>query len=100
MTFKEYHFKEYINLGLNELKFTNPTEIQKSIFPKALEGKNIIGKSATGTGKTHAFILPILQMLDENLNEVQAVIISPTRELAQQLNIEFIRFVKYNNNLD
>ncbi|HEY8445028.1 MAG TPA: DEAD/DEAH box helicase [Bacilli bacterium] len=100
MTFQDFHFKDYINLGLEDLGFTSPTEIQELIIPKVLNKQNIIGKSATGTGKTHAFILPLLQMLDDSLQEVQVVIISPTRELALQLNMEFSRFVKFNDDLD
>lgn len=65
--------------------FTEPTPVQAKVLPKALKGKDIIGISATGTGKTHAFLLPILEMIDTNSDTVQAVITAPTRELALQI---------------
>lgn len=92
--FSKYHFKEYINQGLKEIGFFTPTEIQEEVIPLALDGKNIVGKSQTGTGKTHAFILPILQKLDEDKKETQAVVIVPTRELGKQIYDEFIKIAK------
>lgn len=96
--FKDYNFKEYINKGLESIGFDNPTLVQEKILPLALNGKNVIGKSQTGTGKTHSFILPILQALDENLKEVQATIIVPTRELAMQINDDFNDIIKFSKN--
>lgn len=96
-TFKIYNFKDYLYEGLKAIHFYNPTEVQQKVIPLALRGENIIGKSQTGTGKTHSFLLPILQKLDENLSEVQAVIIVPTRELAFQIYEETIKLVKYSN---
>ena len=79
MKFSDYGFKKYINDGLAELGFFEATPIQEIIIPKAISGESLIGKSATGTGKTHAFLLPILQKIKPDLKEIQAVIISPTR---------------------
>lgn len=93
--FEDYNFKSYINDGLKALNFKEPTDIQKQIIPLALNHINVIGKSQTGTGKTHSFILPILQMIDENLLEVQATIIVPTRELALQINDDFNNLIKF-----
>ena len=62
-TFEEYKFKPFIYKGLKEIGFTTPTEIQEIVIPKALNGENVIGKSATGTGKTHAFLIPLLEKL-------------------------------------
>ena len=93
--FKKYNFKEYINKGLENLGFTNPTSIQEQIIPLALNKLNVIGKSQTGTGKTHSFILPILQMLDEKLQEVQATIVVPTRELALQIFDDINNIIKF-----
>lgn len=93
--FSEYNFKDYIYEGLKAIGFNEPTEVQKKIIPLALAGNNIIGKSQTGTGKTHSFILPILQKLDENLKEVQATIIVPTRELAGQIYEDFQKIIKF-----
>ena len=72
---------EYIKLcGFNE-----PSKIQEKVIPKALLGKDIIGLSATGSGKTHSYLLPILNMIDKDNDNVQAVITAPTRELALQI---------------
>ncbi len=61
------------------------TPIQEQVIPVALKGRDIIGISDTGTGKTHAFLMPILEMVDIDRQEVQAVITAPTRELAMQI---------------
>ncbi len=65
--------------------FRELTPIQKQVIPLAMKGKDIIGISDTGTGKTHAFLLPILEKIDVAREEVQAVITAPTRELAVQI---------------
>ena len=100
MKFSDYGFKKYINDGLKELGFFEPTPIQELIIPKAISGESLIGKSATGTGKTHAFLLPILQKLDVNDKNVQALIISPTRELATQLYDEVLKITKFNEDIE
>lgn len=96
--FGRYNFKEYINKGLESIGFKDETEIQSKIIPLVLGGNNVIGKSKTGTGKTHSFILPILQKIDESINEVQATIIVPTRELALQIYNDFIEIIKFSEN--
>lgn len=100
MTFKDLKLKEAIYKSLNDLSFSSPTKIQELIIPKVLKNQNVIGKSSTGTGKTHSFLIPIVQKLDEKLNEVQSVIISPTRELALQLYDETMKLVKYMDGVD
>ena len=100
MKFSDYGFKKYINDGLNELGFFEPTPIQELIIPKAISGESLIGKSDTGTGKTHAFLLPILQKLKVEDKSIQALIISPTRELASQLYNEVIKITKFNEDID
>lgn len=92
--FKDYNFKSYINKGLESINFSKETDIQRLVIPKALNGENIIGKSSTGSGKTHAFILPILEKLN-NLEEVEAVIIVPTRELGFQIYDEITKITKF-----
>ena len=100
MKFINYNFKDYINKALIDINFINPTYVQEEIMPMILKGQSLTCKSATGTGKTHAFIIPMLQKLDENKQEVQTVIISPTRELAFQLFEEINKMIKYNDNID
>ena len=77
--------KSYINNALKALKFQTFTEIQEKIIPYAIKGRDVIGASETGSGKSHAFLLPIFENLDEDKQHVQAVIVTPTRELANQI---------------
>jgi ATP-dependent RNA helicase DeaD len=71
---------------LESLGFAQPTEIQSQSIPHLLEGKDILGQAQTGTGKTAAFSLPILEKLDTSKNSLQALILTPTRELAIQVS--------------
>lgn len=72
-----------------QLKWKAPTKIQKESVPVALQGKDIIGLAETGSGKTAAFALPILQSLLENPQRYFALILTPTRELAFQISEQF-----------
>lgn len=83
--YSDYQFKPFIKEAIERLGFVEPTPIQKEIIPLILKGKSAIGQAHTGTGKTHSFLFPILERIDENKEEVQAVITSPTRELATQI---------------
>lgn len=65
--------------------FKTPTPIQEEVIPTVLKGKDVIGLSKTGTGKTHAYLIPLMQMSDPSLDETQAVVTAPTRELALQI---------------
>jgi len=84
-----------IEKALTEMGFEEFTEIQKKTIPLLNEGKDVIGHSQTGTGKTAAFALPILEKLDYENNSVQAIILCPTRELAVQVKREIDRIGKY-----
>lgn len=87
---KKYDFKA-INLNpwleevVDQLGFKQPTPIQQQVIPVALTGESIIGQSQTGSGKTHAFLLPLFNQLELNKKEVQFVVTTPTRELASQI---------------
>ncbi len=70
---------------LSQNRITDPTPIQHQTIPVLLEGKDVIAQAQTGTGKTLAFLLPIMQKLNTSENFVQALIITPTRELAIQI---------------
>lgn len=83
--FEELKIKPYLKEAVASLHFEELTQIQEEVIPLALQGKDIIGQSQTGSGKTHAFLLPIFQKLDEQMQQVQAVITTPTRELADQI---------------
>ncbi|WP_036498915.1 DEAD/DEAH box helicase [[Mycoplasma] testudinis] len=92
-------WKKYIQEGLDDLKIKKLTKIQEQVIPNLLKKQNIIGVSQTGTGKTLAYLLPILENLDFKNPYPQAVIISPTRELASQIKNVIIRFMKYEKRL-
>ncbi len=87
--------KSYIK-GLEELHIKTPTEIQARAIPILLESPtDFIGLAQTGTGKTAAYGLPILHQIDVTSNDVQALILSPTRELVQQIKKQLFKFTKY-----
>lgn len=83
--FSEFNLKPYILNALADLKFSQPTPVQEKLIPIILQHRDVVGQSATGSGKTHAFLLPIFNELDPDLDEVQAVITTPSRELAYQI---------------
>ena len=74
-------------MGLTDIGYTEPTPIQEQSIPEALQGKDILGAAQTGTGKTGAFVIPIIELILRNPAEgTRALILSPTRELAQQID--------------
>ncbi|MEG1638324.1 MAG: DEAD/DEAH box helicase [Erysipelotrichaceae bacterium] len=83
--YQDYQLKDYTKALIEKNRFKTPTPIQREVIPSACKGRDIIGISDTGTGKTHAFLIPILEMIDVSKDEIQAVITAPTRELALQL---------------
>lgn len=83
--FEDFNLKEYTKAFIEKNGFKEPTPIQEDIIPTALRGKDVIGLSATGSGKTHAYLIPIMEKIDLDSNECQAVITAPTRELAAQI---------------
>jgi len=87
--------KEYVK-ALKELNIISPTEIQLKTIPKLLNSNiDFVGLAQTGTGKTAAFGLPILQQIDTKSTQVQALVLAPTRELAQQIKKQLFKFTKY-----
>ena len=84
-TFEELGIAENLATGLHKVDITVPTRIQSQVIPLALLGKDIIGQSATGTGKTLAYLLPLFQKIDPTKREMQAIILTPTNELAIQI---------------
>lgn len=97
--FEQYQFKTFVKETLKDLNFETPTKIQKEIIPLVYKHRDIIGISQTGTGKTHAFLIPIVDMIDVELDCVQAVITAPTRELATQIFEHAKLFMKHNKDL-
>lgn len=87
MDFSSFSFHPRIASGIQAAGYTQPTPIQEQAIPVALAGRDMIGVAQTGTGKTAAFMLPILQRLAERSeNHVRVLVLSPTRELAEQIH--------------
>ena len=97
MKFSELGLKDELLKAIKRSGFEEATPIQEQTIPLALAGKDVIGQAQTGTGKTAAFALPILQNLDKHKKVIQALIIEPTRELAIQTQEELFRLGRDEN---
>ncbi len=88
MNFNEFGFEPQLQEGIHALGFETATPIQEQAIPVILQGKDLIGTAQTGTGKTAAFLLPLIQkiMTGEGKGNVRALVIVPTRELAVQID--------------
>ena len=84
MEFGKYNLDKKLVDVLKKHGYLNMTPVQSAILPKALKGESLIVKAKTGSGKTHSYLIPILNKL-EKVNELQALILAPTRELARQI---------------
>ena len=91
-TFADFELNRVLNTNLETAGFTAPSPIQDQTIPFALEGKDVIGLANTGTGKTAAFLLPIINKLSTTRATNSVLIMAPTRELAQQIDVEFKKF--------
>ncbi len=94
MTFSDFKFKDEIFKAIKDAGFIEPSPVQKEAIPLVLKGYDLVAQAYTGTGKTAAFGLPILNMLQLN-GSVEAIVIVPTRELAMQVSDEVYRFGKH-----
>jgi ATP-dependent RNA helicase RhlE len=100
MSFESLHLIEPILKALKEEGYSNPTPIQAQSIPIVLRGTDLLGCAQTGTGKTAAFTLPIIQLLEENKSfsknkKVRALIVTPTRELAIQIGESFRAYARH-----
>jgi len=95
MNYADTQIDERVLRALEEIGFETMTPIQEEAIPKLMEGKDIIGQAQTGTGKTAAFGIPMIQMVDPEDSSLQAMVLCPTRELAMQAAEELRRFAKY-----
>ncbi|NLE03709.1 MAG: DEAD/DEAH box helicase, partial [Crenarchaeota archaeon] len=93
--FKDLPLSEQVQRSVKELGFAELFPIQAQSIMPLLEGKDVIGQAQTGTGKTAAFGLPMVERLDFNVRKVQGLILVPTRELALQVTQNMIAFSKY-----
>lgn len=100
MTFEELGVRDDLLNAIKELGFETPMPIQEKVIPRLLEGDNdLVGLAQTGTGKTAAFGLPVIQRIDTSVNRPQALVLAPTRELCLQIAGDLADFSKYTENL-
>lgn len=91
VSFAELGLSAAMLTTLEQVGYQQPTPIQTMALPVALAGHDLIGQAQTGSGKTAAFAVPVLERIDASLNQVQALVLCPTRELAAQVHVEFER---------
>lgn len=94
-TFKDFDLQPYLLEAIEALGFTEPTDIQQEVITHIGAGLDIIGQSKTGSGKTHAFLLPLFNQLVEDANEVQFIVTAPSRELAEQIYQDAIQLAEH-----
>lgn len=95
MKFEELELSDNTKEALKEAGYIEATEIQEKSIPYILKGRDVIGQSKTGTGKTASYSLPMIEKIDKSSKKVQALILCPTRELAMQVSGEIRKFTKY-----
>lgn len=93
--FNDLPILETTKIALEKLGFTETTPIQEQAIPKMIEGLDMIGQAQTGTGKTFAFSIPMVEKTDTSLKQTQGLILTPTRELTNQVYKEIIKLVKF-----
>jgi len=95
MSFTQFDFHQKIAAGIRACNYETPTPIQEQAIPAILDGRDILGLAQTGTGKTAAFVLPILeQLLKGPRGRVRTLIVAPTRELAEQINSDITKLAR------
>jgi len=99
LRFEELKLSREILDAVTDMGFEEASPIQADAIPLILNGKDIIGQAQTGTGKTAAFAIPIIENLDTESKKIQALILCPTRELVIQVSEEFRKLMKYKENL-
>ncbi|MEW9675787.1 DEAD/DEAH box helicase [Lentibacillus sp. L22] len=93
--FSKFAFQPTLMEAVQRLGFYQPTEIQQQVIPAVGQGRSLIGQSHTGSGKTHAYLLPLFNQINMEQREVQFVITAPTRELAMQIHEETKKIIHY-----
>jgi len=93
--FAELELCDEVNRAIREMGFVRPSEIQSRVIPLLLDGRDVIGQAQTGTGKTAAFGIPLIEGIDEELQHTQSLVLAPTRELAMQIGEELRKIARY-----
>ncbi|MRH43636.1 DEAD/DEAH box helicase [Aquibacillus halophilus] len=94
-TFNELNISKPIMKALEKMGFEEATPIQEQTIPLGMQGKDVIGQAQTGTGKTAAFGIPMIEKIDQNVKKIQGLVVAPTRELAIQVSEEIHRLGKF-----
>lgn len=94
-SFTQFDFQPFIMQALAKKHFTTPTEVQERLIPVIQKGRNLVGQSQTGSGKTHTFLLPLFDKINPEISQVQVVITLPSRELAQQIYQEALTLASF-----
>jgi len=97
--FNQLKLKKELLENISKLNFTEMTAIQEESIPHSLEGKDLIAQAKTGSGKTIAFCLPILNKLEVKRFTIQAMILAPTRELANQIALQMQELARFTHNI-
>lgn len=92
--FVSFGLRQTLLQALNKMGYEEPTPVQAAVIPTMLEGRDVIAQARTGTGKTAAFALPALENIDQSSKKTQVLVLSPTRELAQQVGRSFEDYSK------
>jgi ATP-dependent RNA helicase DeaD len=100
LKFSDLGISAEILKSVEEMGYTQPSQIQSQAIPFVLEGRDVIGQAQTGTGKTAAFAIPIIDLVDAELNHPQAIILCPTRELAVQVEGEIQKLAKFHRRIN
>ena len=95
--FEDFSIHKATQKAIRKLGFEEPSPIQAEFIPVALTGKDALGQAQTGTGKTAAFVIPILEQIESPLKRVQALIVAPTRELSEQVANEARRLSRFHH---
>ena len=95
MEYSSLKIRPEIARAIEQMGFTELTEVQEKAIPPMMEGRDVVGKAPTGTGKTCAFGIPIIQEIDPALNKPQAMILCPTRELCLQIAEELSHLAQF-----
>ena len=95
MRFSDLNLSSELLRAIDDLGFESPSEVQEASIPIILEGRDVLAQAQTGTGKTASFGIPIIEGMEENADDLQALVLVPTRELARQVSEELKKLAKY-----
>ncbi|HAZ40380.1 MAG TPA: RNA helicase, partial [Exiguobacterium sp.] len=93
--FNDFNLSTPILDSIEQLGYTAPTEVQQSVIPVVLSGKDVIVKSRTGSGKTASFAIPLCELVEWEENKPQVLVLTPTRELALQVKEDIMNIGRY-----